>query len=254
MSKREDEIMLWIFEIKLIQSVSNCAHCLHYYDDILWHWRGWDGGIISLSAALLGGCGDNVRAPRARALCGAPRNCNNQHNETIPLLLPCCVQLPCQLCQLRKNDLKNTFTSKLLWLAIMICIQQEDQWYWCFKNEPIFKFPDCRNLTLLFWSRARTVSPQPWAAAVGGGREAATDRGGGDAFQQEATTFCGTMWHKMNYFKSSISVLILLSFVKCDELDDETLQALLENHLTESGSHVVINHCLDTKENQLSLL
>ena len=44
------------------------------------------------------------------------------------------------------------------------------------------------------------------------------------------------MWHKMNYFTSSISVLILLSFVKCDELDDETLQALLENHLTESGS------------------
>ena len=73
-----------------------------------------DGGIISLSAALLGGCGDNVRAPRARALCGAPRNCNNQHNETIPLLLPCCVQLPCQLCQLRKNALKNTFTSKIL--------------------------------------------------------------------------------------------------------------------------------------------
>ena len=60
------------------------------------------------------------------------------------------------------------------------------------------------------------------------------------------------MWHKMNYFTPSISVLILLlSFVKCDELDDETLQALLENHLTESGSHVVINHCLDTKENRI---
>ena len=58
------------------------------------------------------------------------------------------------------------------------------------------------------------------------------------------------MWHKMNYFTPSISVLILLlSFVKCDELDNETLQALLENNLTESGTHVVINHCPDTKEN-----
>ena len=108
-------------------------------------------------------------------------------------------------------------------------------------------------MTLLFSSLPRTVSPQPWAAAVGGGREEATDRGG-DAFQQEAVTFCGTMWHKMNYLTSFISVLILLSFVKCDELNDKTLQALLENHLTESGSHVVNivnNHCLDTKDNRI---
>ena len=70
-------------------------------------------------------------------------------------------------------------------------------------------------MTLLFSSLPRTVSPQPWAAAVGGGREEATDRGG-DAFQQEAVTFCGTMWHKMNYLTSFISVLILLSFFKCD--------------------------------------
>ena len=107
-------------------------------------------------------------------------------------------------------------------------------------------------MTLLFSSRARTVSPQPWAAAVGGGREEATDRGG-DAFQQEAVTFCGTMWHKMKYLISFVSVLILLSFVKCDELnvDDKTLEALLENHLTESGSHVVNNHCLDTKDNRI---
>ena len=59
------------------------------------------------------------------------------------------------------------------------------------------------------------------------------------------------MWHKMNYFTPSISVLILLlSFVKCDKLDDETLQALLENNLTESGTQVVINHCPDAKENR----
>ena len=50
----------------------------------------------------------------------------------------------------------------------------------------------------------------------------------------------------MNYFTPSISVLILLlSFVKCDELDYKTLQALLENNLTEAGSHVVINLCPD---------
>ena len=43
-------------------------------------------------------------------------------------------------------------------------------------------------------------------------------------------------------------------FRKCDDLVDKTLQALLENHLTESGSHVVNivnNHCLDTKDNRI---
>ena len=70
-------------------------------------------GYNLVICALLGGCGANVRAPRARALCGAPRNCNNQHNETIPpAALLRAVALSTM--SIKEKCFKNTFTFIIL--------------------------------------------------------------------------------------------------------------------------------------------